>query len=204
MTRPDIPIIILAAGQSSRMNGADKLLLAVDGAPLLRRQARIARSVTTGPVLVALPPPPHDRYAALDGVDVTPVVVADADEGMNASLRSAMSRVPEVADHAMVMLGDLPDLTTDDLNFVLQSVEKYPENLVWRGATQDGEPGHPVVFARSLFAPIAGLSGDSGGRGIMRLAKNKLHLVPLPGSHARTDLDTPDDWRRWRTANPRR
>ena len=87
----DLRIILLAAGQASRMRGRDKLLEAVEGQPLLRRQAAMARRATSGPVLVALPPAPHPRYGALDDLDVTPLPVPDAAEGMNASLRTAFA-----------------------------------------------------------------------------------------------------------------
>ena len=69
----NIPIILLAAGQSSRMRGRDKLLEMVDGQPLLRRQAAMALAVTDAPVLVALPAAPHPRYDAIEGLAVTPV-----------------------------------------------------------------------------------------------------------------------------------
>ncbi|MCB1394509.1 MAG: NTP transferase domain-containing protein, partial [Rhodobacteraceae bacterium] len=54
-----------AAGASRRMAGRDKLLEPVDGAPLLRRQARAAVAAGTGPVAVTLPPDDRTRRAAL-------------------------------------------------------------------------------------------------------------------------------------------
>ena len=86
-----IPIILLAAGQSSRMGGKDKLLQIVDGQTLLRRSALIARCAA--PMIVALPPAPHPRYDALDGLDLRCVEIPDASEGMNASLRGALAHV---------------------------------------------------------------------------------------------------------------
>ncbi|WP_370741664.1 NTP transferase domain-containing protein, partial [Pseudooceanicola lipolyticus] len=49
-----MPILLLAAGQSARMRGRDKLMERVEGRPLIRRQADIARAATSGPVIVAL------------------------------------------------------------------------------------------------------------------------------------------------------
>ena len=42
--RSDLPIILLAAGQSSRMRGRDKLLEKIDGVTLLGLQVRRARA----------------------------------------------------------------------------------------------------------------------------------------------------------------
>ncbi|MFD3189601.1 NTP transferase domain-containing protein [Sedimentitalea sp. HM32M-2] len=203
MSKPDadIPIIVLAAGASRRMRGIDKLMLPVDGRPLLRRQVDLARAVTSGPVIVTLPPPPHARYGALAGSGATAVPVADAEEGMNAALRAGFAALPGSSRAAMLLLADLPDLSEDDLRNVLHSVDLNSDFLVWRGATQDGEPGHPVVFAAPLFARIARLSGDSGGREVVAAAGNRVALIRLPGRHARRDLDTPEDWARWRAAH---
>ncbi len=197
----DIPIILLAAGQSSRMKGADKLLKEIDGVPLLRRSAETALSA--GPVIVALPRKPHARYGVLQGLDVRPVAVPDAAEGMNASLRQAMRAVPSEARAVMVLLADLPDLTVQDLRAVVHSVSTCPDNKVWRGATEDGKPGHPVIFDRSLFGDLAALTGDSGAQQVVQAHSSQVHLVKLPGVHARLDLDTPKAWSDWERARSR-
>lgn len=197
----DLPIIVLAAGQSQRMRGADKLLEEVDGRPLLRRQANMACNVTTGPVLVALPSPPHPRYQCLDALGVNRIPVADAAEGMNATIRTAISALPPEAQGAMVLLGDLPELTEDDLKAVLSSVDLASDILVWRGATQADEPGHPIVFSKSLFAALGCVKGDSGAQSVVKAAGDRVKLVQLPGRRARMDLDTPEEWAAWRSAH---
>ena len=197
-TMTDLPIILLAAGQSSRMRGRDKLLEEVEGQPLLRRQAAMARRATSGPVLVALPPAPHPRYGALDDLDVTPLPVPDAAEGMNASLRTALAALPGDAGAAMLLLGDLPELKADDLARVAEAVNLASGTLIWRGTTEDGRPGHPIVFAAPLFPAFAALTGDTGGREVVAQAGDRIDLIPLPGNRARLDLDTPEEWEAWR------
>lgn len=195
----DIPIIVLAAGQSRRMGDRDKLLEEIQGVPLLRKQAAMARAVTRAEVIVALPPRPHLRYAALKGLDVTCIEITDADEGMNASLRTAFRALPPDAPAAMLLLGDMPDLTEKDLATVLKEVDPDKDILIWRGATEDGKPGHPIVFASVLFADFQALKGDGGGREVVARAGERVALIPLPGQNARLDLDTPQDWAAWRT-----
>ena len=99
--RSDLPIILLAAGQSSRMRGRDKLLEKIDGVTLLGLQVRRARAATKGPVLVALPPAPHPRYAIIKDCDVTHVAVPDAASGMTASLRRASSSAVQSPEHVL-------------------------------------------------------------------------------------------------------
>ncbi len=191
----EIPIILLAAGESRRMRGPDKLMQEIDGVPLLRRSALAAHAA--GPVIVALPTPPHPRYAALDGLDVLTVPISNPAEGMNASLRGALAWIPEGAPAVMVLLADLPDMTTTDLTGVLRSRVTHPDHLIWRGATQQGKPGHPVLFDRHLFSELSQLEGDAGAQSVVRAHQNQVHLHCLPGTNALLDLDTPEDWAQW-------
>ncbi len=191
----EIPIILLAAGQSSRMRGVDKLLRQAGADPLLRRSAKIA--LTAGSVIVALPPAPHPRYSALEGLPVRSVAVPGAVEGINASLRTALAHVPDDAKAVMVLLADQPDLTSSDLKALMVAVSKHPEFVIWRGATEDGKPGHPVIFDRSMFDALSKLSGDTGARELVQSVADKVYQMRLPGQNARLDLDTPEDWNSW-------
>lgn len=200
----DFPIILLAAGASSRMRGRDKLMQDVAGQPLLQRSAGRARAATTGTVLVALPPQPHPRYATLAGMDVTPIPVPDAGEGMNASLRTAVAALPATASAAMVLLADLPDLTSQDLCTLGHAVDLASPTQVWRATTQDGKPGHPTVFAAALFESLRALTGDTGARDVIQMAQEHVAHIPLPGTRARRDLDTPEAWALWRAEQAQR
>ncbi|WP_227267922.1 nucleotidyltransferase family protein [Roseobacter weihaiensis] len=193
-----LPIILLAAGQSSRMRGRDKLLEQIDGKPLLRDRAETARAATSGPVIVALPPAPHPRYATLEGCDVTPCPIPDAALGMSASLKGALAALPQDCPAVMVLLADLPELTAEDLRCVFAAMDQDRTAVIWRGTTQEGAPGHPIVFANPLFADLSRLSGDTGGQEVVRQHRDRTVPVPLPGRRARRDLDTPEDWAAWR------
>ena len=192
-----IPVLILAAGASSRMRGTDKLLEDVDGQPLLRRQIQLAEAISSA-IRVALPLAPHQRYDCLTATSARGVPVPDAADGMGASIRTLFATLQGHISHAMLLLGDLPDLMAADLRAVERGVQTHPDALVWRGATEDGRGGHPIIFARALFPALCTLTGDDGGRGVVAAAGNRVHLVPLPGTRARRDLDTPEEWAAWR------
>lgn len=168
----------------------------IGGEPLLRRQARLAQGI--GPVTVALPPAPHPRYTTLSGLDITPLPVPEAAEGMGASLRRAFAALPLDTPAAMVLLADMPALEASDLARLAAAVDLTGETLIWRATTEDGKPGHPIVFAAALFDQLKQLRGDDGGRAVVRAAADRMQLVPLPGQRARRDLDTPEDWAAWR------
>ncbi|WP_323042224.1 nucleotidyltransferase family protein [Gemmobacter sp.] len=194
MVRSDVTILIAAAGGSTRMRGGDKLLEQVGGIPLLRRQGLAARA-SGARVVVTLPPDRPARAEVLEGLGAEVAVLADAAEGMAASLRHG-ARVAGGA--LMVLPADMPEIDMADLRSMLAAHKAAPDAIL-RGAS-DGAPGHPVLFPADLRADLAQLTGDEGARSVLARHRGRVQLVPLPGRHALTDLDTPEDWAAWRAA----
>ena len=164
--QPAVHILILAAGASSRMRGADKLLQPIAGVPILRRTAETA--LATGmPVLVAVPPDAKARRAALSGLAVRVVEVPDAAQGMSRSLVGGVATVsagtPGDRDGLMVLPADMPGFTTAALTKLIGCFQAQPD-LIWRGATDGGQVGHPTIFPRNLWPNLAKVTGDEGGR----------------------------------------
>jgi CTP:molybdopterin cytidylyltransferase MocA len=190
-------VLIPAAGSSARMRGGDKLLEPVGGVALLRRQAMMASALA--PVLVTLPPDRPARAAALKGTGVLTRILPDAAEGMAASLRAGARAAGGRA--LMVLPADMPEIDATDLATLIAESSARPDAIL-RGTAADGTPGHPVVFPPDLLPELATLHGDEGARAVLRRHAPRIHPVPLPGQHALTDLDTPEDWAAWRAANP--
>ncbi len=178
------------------MRGADKLAEIIDGIPLLTRIATAARAVSTQ-VFVALPGAAHPRLQLIAGLDVVPLTLPEATEGMSGTLRAGVAALPDCA-RFMILLADLPELDAADLRAVCCAPAFAPDALIWRGATADGKPGHPILFDASLRPLFAALSGDGGGENIVNPLRAQTYLVPLAGQRARRDLDTPEEWAAWR------
>lgn len=190
-------ILILAAGSSSRMRVGDKLLEQVDGQPQLARILQAA--LQTGlPVTVALPPDRPDRAAVIAGLPAKQITVPDPAQGMAASLTAGLASLPATAG-VMLLLADLPEITTADLITLRDAWAQEPEAIL-RGAAADGTPGHPVCFPPDLRDDLMTLKGDEGARAVLVRHRARLRLIPLPDRHATTDLDTPEDWATWRAA----
>lgn len=195
----DMALLLLAAGASARMRGRDKLLEVVEGQPLLRRQAEAA-CATGARVFVTLPPGAAARRAALEGLTVEIVEVADADTGMAASFRAGIAALPETCRAVLVVLADMPELGAEDLRRFFNAFRSDPDEPILRGATRDGRPGHPVLFPRRCFGELAALRGDQGAKPVLLAHKDEVRLLSLPGRRALTDLDTPEAWEQWRNA----
>ncbi|MFN7224155.1 MAG: NTP transferase domain-containing protein [Paracoccaceae bacterium] len=193
---PPLHILILAAGAARRMRGSDKLLEPVAGQPLLRHI--VQQAIGSGyPVTVALPPDRPERLSALSGLPIRPITVAHPDRGMAESLRAGLANLPDAAA-VLLLLADLPEITTEDLRLMADAQAAFPD-LILRATDETGHPGHPVVFPPWTRTDLMGLSGDEGARQVLRTHADRLHFVALSGHHATTDLDTPEAWAAWRS-----
>jgi CTP:molybdopterin cytidylyltransferase MocA len=194
-----VHILILAAGSSSRMRGLDKLMQPVRRKPLLRHVAEAA--VATGaPVAVTLPAAAAAREQSLEGLRLTRVPVPDAGLGMSRSLVRGVEAISGTAgpdDGVMILPADMPGFTTAVLADLISRFRAEPE-LILRGASIGGEPGHPAIFPRVLWPELAQVTGDEGGRAVLKRHADLVRVVPLPGQMALIDLDTPEDWAAWR------
>ena len=191
------PILILAAGRSSRMQGRDKLMELIGGEPLLRRQARAALDAGLLP-FVALPAPDHPRSHALKDLAVTPLYLPGSTEGMGGTLRDGVAALPACA-RFMVMAADLPELTSADLSKIATTDPR--EALIVIATSAVGALGHPVAFDAALRSAFARLQGDTGAKAVVKANRNRIMTVALPGEHATRDLDTPEEWAQWRMNN---
>lgn len=195
MTLPYAAILILAAGQSSRMGELDKMLEPVEGQPLIRRQCHMA--LATGlPVWVTLPPDRPLRWTAVATLPVTKVLVDAARQGLAKSIIAGNAAIPD-AYNLLLCLADLPDVTTDDMLQLLAAATAAPSKII-RATTEAGRPGHPVYFPSLLRSGLADLSGDTGAGAFLRQQVANTVMLALPGNRALTDLDTPEDWANWR------
>lgn len=196
--RPTVHILVLAAGASSRMRGADKLLQAVKGRPILRLVAETALA-SGAPVLVTLPPTAEARRAAVADLAVRVVDIPDSAQGMSRSIVRGLAAVvdPGPEDGLMILPADMPGFSAKALADLISRFRAEPE-LIWRGGTTDGTPGHPAIIPRDLWSELAAITGDEGGRSVLKRHADRVRQVPLPGRMATLDLDTPEDWTAFR------
>ena len=194
----DLAVIIPADGASSRMLGADKLMQDVDGRPCISHIVRRALQVSDT-VVVCVPDTEHPRAAALDGMEITLVSVPDAAKGMSQSLKEGIKALPDSISAAMILPADMPDITGSDMA-QLWAVFQASGLGILQAASKKGDAGHPVIFARNLFPAFETLIGDKGAQAIIQANRKSHALLPIAGTHATLDLDTPEDWAAWRAS----
>ena len=185
---PRVDIVLLAAGRSSRMGGPNKLLALFDGKPLVRRAAeRALGSKAAGTIVVT----GHQRErvrSALSGLGATLTDNPDFADGLASSLKAGIAKVAPDAAGAMIVLGDMPGVSSADLDRLIDAFRRTGGRSVVRAA-HNGKRGNPVLLPRSLFGAVAHLEGDTGARHLVEAEGLDIIDVEI-GQAASIDVDT--------------
>jgi molybdenum cofactor cytidylyltransferase len=182
--------IVLAAGSSSRMPGSQKLLLDIDGVPMVRHVYEAASEGGCHHVVVVYEA--DDVKRAIDGrADL--VFNDKADTGMASSLNVGLHAMRPEVEAAMVLLGDQPLVGSRTVAALLRAWRREgsrPAVAVAQG--DDGGWAPPVILSRELWGEMLALEGDAGARQVLQGRPELLDIVPAPGRP--DDIDTPDDY----------
>jgi molybdenum cofactor cytidylyltransferase len=186
-----IAAIVLAAGRSTRMGGPNKLLAEINGRPLVRIAAEQALASRAHPVIVVTGHQREQVDAVLGGLDVTRVHNPDFAEGLSTSIKAGIAAVPDEVDGVVVCLGDMPQVNASLIDKLLAAFDPEKGALVVV-PTIGGKRGNPVVWSRRFFPELATLQGDTGARHLIKSVPEAVVEVPLSGTAALVDVDTPD------------
>ena len=193
MTARKIPIcgIILAAGKSSRMGSENKLTRMWRGKPLVRHVVDAAMASRL------------DRFAVVTGHEaetVSAILPSDTPQFRNDAYETGMASsilagTYRLQGHAatMILLGDMPLVSSDHINLLIDAFESKKSQSAIVAATCDGKLGNPVLFGLDWFAPLKVLEGDKGARTLIEENRHDLTTIEI-GEAAKRDFDLPADF----------
>ncbi|HLN37811.1 MAG TPA: molybdopterin-binding/glycosyltransferase family 2 protein [Xanthobacteraceae bacterium] len=183
--------VVLAAGRSSRMGGPNKLLAEIGGKPLVRIVVDAVLASRARPVVVVTGHQRDRVEAAVAGLPVKFVHNPHFADGLGTSLKAGIAALPAGADGAIVCLGDMPQVDAALIDRLIGAFDPDHGALVVV-PTIDGKRGNPVVWSRRFFPDLMAVEGDVGARYLIGRYTEAVAEVPLTGTAALTDVDTPE------------
>ena len=185
--RLGVAAAVLAAGAGSRFAGeGHKLLCEIGGVPLVRRAVDAACAADLDETIVVM--------GAVDLLGVLPddvtVLRNEAwEQGQATSLAAAIGYAGSRGHRAVVFgLGDQPGVPAS----AWRAVGSDDGDLVV--ADFAGRRGPPVKIGAALWSHLP-LTGDEGGRVLMRRRPELVRAIPCEGNP--DDIDTLEDLKRW-------
>lgn len=200
-----IAAIVPAAGHSQRM-GRPKLILPIEGTPLVGRVVAALRQGGASPVIVVAPPEGAagaeslGREALAAGAKVLRPNVQPAD--MRASVELALRALDAAGPAPTTVLltpGDSPGLSARLVSLVIARAVESPDMIIV--PIFEGKRGHPVAIPWSIALAVHGLPPGVGVNSLIALHADALRTLEVDEPGTLDDLDTPEDYLRW-SPNP--
>jgi molybdenum cofactor cytidylyltransferase len=132
----------------------------------------------------------HSR-AVLGDRPVQVVVNENWANGQSASVKAGLEVLPQNIGSVVFLLVDQPGITAEVIDSLIQ---RYQQNLALAVRPEyNGQPGNPVLFDQRLFAGLKNLSGDVGGRVVLKQYHKQVEFVPVNTPAILQDFDRPED-----------
>lgn len=180
--------IILAAGFSRRF-GEEKLLMKINGKPIILHVIDLVLSVGFSETVLVFQNQDIGRLA--DGRTIKGIHNLRAAEGISASIKCGIHN-SRPTDGYMFFTGDQPFIEPETVNRLLTAFNKGEGSIIL--PKYDGVNGSPVIFGSIWKEQLENLIGDVGGRTIIKNNPDKVFFVDMPGSKAGIDIDTKEDY----------
>ena len=186
-----ISAILLAAGQSKRMNGENKLTKKIQGISLIKHSVKNILTSSIDELIIVLGYQKEIIEKLIDKNEKIKFVFnKNFENGMASSIKTGLSNLSEKTEAFFICLGDMPIVNSDIYNQLIQS-RNNKEIIV---PTYKEQQGNPILFSKSIKMKIMTIQGDVGAKKILELNKNKILNVEVNSKSIRKDFNTKDDF----------
>ncbi|WP_085298193.1 nucleotidyltransferase family protein [Cognaticolwellia mytili] len=185
-------IIVLAAGQSSRL-GKMKQLLPINGKSLIEVQLALALKVTKN-VYCVLGYQAEQVASRIVHLPITTIINSDWAGGMASSIATGIQALTPDIEAVMIVLVDQWQLTANDLIHHRDHWQSHKDAIIVAqdkvSAELKDKIGPPVIFPHNYFTELTLLTGKQGAKPLLVKYRNALLKIPLVSAFI--DVDTPE------------
>lgn len=183
-----ITAIVLAAGFSKRM-GANKLLLPIRNKPMVEHIMEMASTLSFKDVIIVSQ---HQKVLELAKKHHLIAVKNFCPHlGQSFSMKLGICAAYKTS-HFMFFTGDQPFLVRENIQILIDKFKLEKKCVVV--PTVNGAYKTPTIFSNELKNELLSVTGDQGGRTIIKKYKNYILEVPMADSLSFYDIDTKEEY----------
>ncbi|MDF2635363.1 MAG: MobA-like transferase domain containing protein [Pelosinus sp.] len=188
-----IGIVILAAGFAKRM-GKQKLLLPLGEKPILAHVITNSASTPWADRIVVIGDPQEELSTLCTQYHIPYIYNSQRHTGQASSITLSLKILRTDLEGILFVLGDQPFVSESLLQALVNTFRSRESNKSIVVSQHQGQRYSPTLFGSWWRPHLAALSGDLGGRTLIR--KNPDYVIPIewPDKHPFYDADTWEDY----------
>ena len=182
---------LLAAGQSKRMNGENKLTKKIQGIPLIKHSVKNILFSSIDELIVVLGYQKEIIEKLIDKHEKIKFVFnKNFERGMASSIKTGLKNLSEKTEAFFICLGDMPIVNKKIYNHLISCRKK--KDII--APTYNNIQGNPILFSKSMRPSIMSINGDIGAKKILELNKGKMLKVKIDDINITRDFNTKNDF----------
>ena len=186
-----ISAILLAAGQSKRMNGENKLTKNIQGTPLINHAVKNVLASSINELIIVLGYQKEIIEKLIDDHEKIKFIFnKDFESGMASSIKVGINHLSDNSEAFFICLADMPMVSSNIYDFLIKS-KNQKDILV---PTYKGQQGNPVLFLKSMRPSIMTINGDIGAKKILELNRDEILKVKIDDLNIARDFNTKNDF----------
>lgn len=183
-----IGAVLLAAGSSRRAGKVNKLLTPYGGKTMV---SHVAQVVSESQVCLVVAVTGYEHSLVEDALSQLSVEChhnTAHESGMASSVVTGVSQLTET-DGLFVFLGDMPHITSDIINTMIDAFKMHPDKSIFLPVSGDRR-GNPVLFGKVFFDTLLTLEGDVGAKKLVQQYPDEVFEVVVEDDAILVDYDT--------------
>ena len=196
-----ISSILLAAGQSLRMKGENKLTKEINGIPLIKYAVKNILGSAVDELIIVVG---HEKEIIEKIIEnkkkIRFIYNSNFADGISSSIKIGLENISKKSEAFFISLGDMPDVNQNIYNKIIKTRHNYNKKLKTNLKkeifipTFENEKGNPILFSKHMREKIMQIKGDNGARELIELNKDKTLNVPLKSRGVTLDFDEREDF----------
>ena len=186
-----ISSILLAAGQSKRMYGENKLTKKIKNIPLIKYSVKNILNSAIDELIIVLGYQKEIIEKLIDKNEKIKFVFnKDFESGIASSIKVGLNNLSKNTEAFFICLGDMPNVGHDIYNKLI----KFKNNNEIIIPTYMGQQGNPILFAESTKDVLMNVKGDVGAKNIIDMKKQKIFEFETNDQSVTQNFNTKDSF----------
>jgi molybdenum cofactor cytidylyltransferase len=188
--------ILLAAGESKRMEGAFKPLLKWGTRTVIGECVYQMSDSKLDEIFVVLGHRELEIRQRLTGTGVQYVINEEYQRGMLSSVKVGWAQIAPRTTGVLIALVDQPMVSAGIINQLLAAFDNDERRIVV--PTHEGKQGHPIILSRDFEDELMLLPDDVpyGLKTLLDRHRDEIHEVEVNSAAILEDIDRPEDYER--------
>ena len=188
-----ISTIVLAAGQSKRMNGDNKLIKKYNKRYLINHIIGTLIKSKVNKIIVVLGfQKSKVRKITVKNKKINFVFNKNYKSGMASSIKTGLKRISKRSIGFLIVQADMPLISKKIVDTLCYAVRNSNKEIV--APIYKRKMGNPIGFKRSMTRILNKTSGDSGAKKIILRNKKKLGLIKINSKSIFKDFNKKRDF----------